>query len=201
MDVYEKGYLGKNILGMGFDLDMYMYLGVGVYICGEEMGLLELLEGKLGWFCLKFFFLVVEGFFGCFIVINNVEMLVCVLLILEMGGDKFYELGVEKNGGIKVFCVSGYVNKLGLYEFFLGINLKEIIYEYCGGIFDGCEFKVVIFGGVLCLVIMFDEIDIFVDFDLFKSVGFMLGMVGVIVIVEFMCILKVFFLFVEFLCL
>jgi NADH-quinone oxidoreductase subunit F len=189
-DAYEKGFLGKNILGTGFDLNMYTHLGAGAYICGEETGLLESLEGKPGRPRLKPPFPAVEGLFGCPTVINNVETLVCVPLILEMGGDKFLELGVEKNGGTKVFCVSGHVNKPGLYEFPLGMNLKEIIYDHCGGILDGAELKAVIPGGASCPVITPDEIDIAADFDSLKSVGSMLGTAGVIVIAEPTCILE-----------
>jgi NADH-quinone oxidoreductase subunit F len=189
-DAYDKGFLGKNILGTGFDLEMYIHPGAGAYICGEETGLLESLEGKPGRPRLKPPFPAVIGAFGCPTVINNVETLVNVPIILEMGHEAYNALGTEKNGGTKVWCVSGHVKKPGLYEFPLGTNLKEILYDYCGGILDDRPLKGVIPGGASCPVLTPDEIDIAADFDSLKSVGSLLGTCGAIVIAEPTCILQ-----------
>ena len=189
-DAYKQGYLGKNILGTGFDLDIYVHMGAGAYICGEETAMLNSLEGYAGQPRLKPPFPALIGLFGCPTVINNVETLVNVPVILEMGAEKFNALGTEKNGGTKVFGVSGHVKKPGIYEFPLGTNLKEIIYDHCGGILDDRPLKGVIPGGSSCPIITPDEIDIPCDFDSLKAVGSMLGTAGVIVIAEPTCIVQ-----------
>ncbi len=188
---YDKGYLGKNILGTGFDLDIYTHLGAGAYICGEETALIESLEGKPGQPRLKPPFPAVVGVFGCPTLVNNVETIVNVPLILEKGGDEFHSWGTERNGGTKVFCVSGHVKKPGLYEFPLGkVTLRELIYDHCGGILDDRELKGVIPGGASCPVVGPDDIDVPLDFDALKSVGSMLGTAGVMVIAEPTCIIQ-----------
>jgi NADH-quinone oxidoreductase subunit F len=190
VDAYAKGYLGKNIMGTGFDLEMYVHPGAGAYICGEETGMLESLEGKPGQPRMKPPFPAVEGLFGCPTVINNTETLVNVPIILEIGADAYNALGTEKNGGTKLWGISGHVKKPGLYEFPLGMNLKEIIYDHCGGILDDRELKGVIPGGASCPILTPDEIDISADFDSLKSVGSLLGTCGVIVIAEPTCIVQ-----------
>ena len=187
---YKKGYLGKNILGTGFDLDVYVHVGAGAYICGEETGMLESIEGKPGKPRLKPPFPAVAGLWGCPTIINNVETIVNVPLILEIGGDKFLSLGTPKNGGTKVFGISGHVKKPGIYELPLGVNLKEVIYDHCGGILDDRQLKGVIPGGSSVPIITPDEIDIPLDFDSLKKVGSMLGTAGAIVIAEPTCILQ-----------
>ncbi|MFT5433893.1 MAG: NADH-quinone oxidoreductase subunit F [Myxococcota bacterium] len=190
-DAYKRGFLGQNILGTGFNLEMHTHLGAGAYICGEETAMLESLEGKPGQPRLKPPFPAVVGLFGCPTVINNVETLVNVPLILEHGGEAFHQMGVERNGGTKVFGVSGHVNKPGLYEFPLGaVTLRELIYDHCGGILDGRELKAVVPGGASCPVVTADELDVSMDFDALKSVGSMLGTAGVIVIAEPTCIVR-----------
>ena len=186
----KRGFVGKNILGTGFDLDIYTHLGAGAYICGEETAMLESLEGKPGRPRMKPPFPAVSGLWGCPTIINNVETIVNVPVILELGSEKYNALGTEKNGGTKVFCVSGHVKKPGLYELPLGTNLKELIYEHCGGILDDRQLKGVIPGGSSCPVITADEIDIPADFDSLKRVGSMLGTAGVIVIAEPTCMVQ-----------
>lgn len=180
----RAGLLGKNILGSGFDMECWVHPGAGAYICGEETAMLSSLEGKAGQPKLKPPFPAVEGLFRCPTVVNNVETLVCVPLIIQNGGKWFADLGTERNGGPKVFGVSGHVKRPGLYEFPLGVNLKEVIYKHCGGILDDRPLKAVIPGGSSCPVLTPAEIDIPADFDSFKAVGSMLGTAGVIVIAE-----------------
>ena len=190
-DAYDRGFLGKNILGTGFDFDIYTHLGAGAYICGEETALLESLEGKPGQPRLKPPFPAVKGLFERPTVINNVETIACVPVILEHGGETFHSWGVERNGGPKVFCVSGHVKKPGLYEFPLGkVTFREIIYDHCGGILDDRDLKGVIPGGSSCPIITPDELDVACDFDSPQQVGSMLGTAGIIVIAEPTCILK-----------
>ena len=187
----KRGFLGKNVLGSGFDLEIHTHLGAGAYICGEETALLESLEGKPGQPRLKPPFPAVVGLFDCPTVINNVETIVNVPIILEHGGEEFLSWGSEKNGGTKVFCVSGHVKKPGLFEFALGqVTMRELIYDHCGGTLDDRPIKAVVPGGASCPVITGDELDVALDFDALKSVGSMLGTAGVIVIAEPTCIVR-----------
>jgi NADH-quinone oxidoreductase subunit F len=186
-----KGYIGKNILGTGFDLEMHTHLGAGAYICGEETALLESLEGKPGQPRLKPPFPAVQGLFGQPTIINNVETIVNVPIILEHGGDNFHSWGTPKNGGTKVFGVSGHVKRPGIYEFPLGkVTMRELVYEHCGGILDDRPLKAIVPGGASCPVIDPNELDVILDFDSLKAVGSMLGTAGVIVIAEPTCIVQ-----------
>ncbi|GMV39504.1 MAG: NADH-quinone oxidoreductase, F subunit NuoF [Myxococcales bacterium] len=187
----KAGLLGRNLMGTGFDLEIYTHTGAGAYICGEETALLNSLEGKAGQPRLKPPFPAVEGLFACPTVVNNVETLVNVPQIIKHGADWFNSHGTERNGGTKVFCVSGHVKRPGLYEVKLGTNLKDIIYDLCGGILDDRPLKGVIPGGSSCPIIRPDEIDIPADFDSFKAVGSMLGTAGVMVIAEPTCLVQV----------
>jgi NADH-quinone oxidoreductase subunit F len=180
----KAGLIGKNILGTGFDLDIWVHPGAGAYICGEETAMLSSIEGTAGQPKLKPPFPAVEGLFGCPTVINNVETLACVPAIIERGGEWFAALGPERNGGTKVFCVSGHVKKPGLYELPLGVTLREVIYEHCGGTLDDRPLKAVIPGGSSCPVLTPDEIDTHADFDSMAKAGTMLGTAGTIVICE-----------------
>ena len=176
-----QGYLGKGIMGTAFDLDVVVHAGAGAYICGEETALLESLEGKKGFPRLKPPFPAVVGLFGCPTVINNVETLACVGPIIANGGEWFAKLGSPKNGGNRLFCVSGHVNKPGVYELPNGTTLREIIYEHAGGIPNGRKLKAVIPGGISAPVLTADEIDVKMDFDSLKSIGSMAGSGGIIV--------------------
>ena len=156
-----RKYLGKNILGSGLDFDIHIHMGAGAYVCGEETALLESIEGKPGRPRLKPPFPAAIGLFGRPTVINNVETMACVPLILEHGGDTFHGWGRERNGGPKVFGVSGHVKRPGIYEFPLGrVTLRELIFEHCGGILDDRELKGVIPGGSSVPIVTPDELDV-----------------------------------------
>jgi NADH-quinone oxidoreductase subunit F len=180
-EMYQAGLLGKNILKSGFDHDMFVHYGAGAYICGEETGLLESLEGKPGEPRLKPPFPAVVGLFGCPTIINNVETIACVPAIIERGGEWFASLGNEGGGGTKLYCVSGHVVKPGLFEAPGGITMREVIYEHAGGVRLGRQLKGVIPGGSSCPVLLPHEIDIPMDFESLRKVGSMMGTAGVIV--------------------
>ncbi len=186
----ERGYLGKNILGSGFDFDITVHRGAGAYICGEETGLIESLEGKRGQPRVKPPFPAVVGVFGGPTVVNNVETLACIPLIMKNGADWFAGFGIPKNTGPKLYCVSGEVKKPGVYEFPMDINLRELIFEHCGGIIDDLPVKAVIPGGASAPMLTKDEIDIPLTFDALMKAGSMLGSAGVIVLSEASCIVE-----------
>jgi NADH-quinone oxidoreductase subunit F len=183
-EAYDKGYLGKNILGTGYDLDMYVHRGAGAYICGEETGLIESLEGKRGWPRIKPPFPAIEGVFRCPTIVNNVETLSCVPPIIERGADWFKSIGPESGPGPKLFCLSGHVKKPGVYELPMGVSLKELIYEHGGGILNDKKLKAVIPGGSSVPVLTAEEVDVAMDFDSLAKIGSMLGSAGVIVMDE-----------------
>lgn len=190
-EAYEHGYLGKNILLSGFDLDMKLYIGAGAYICGEETGLLESIEGKKGEPRPKPPFPAQVGLFGCPTIVNNVETLACVPHIINNGADWFASIGTPRNTGTKIFGLSGHVNKPGLYELPLGINLLELIEEYGGGTLGGRKIKAVSPGGSSSAVFSADELDIAMDFDTVAAAGSMLGTAGVTVMDETVSMIKV----------
>ncbi len=180
----KNGYLGNKILNTEFDLSVTVHRGAGAYICGEETALLESLEGKLGRPRVKPPFPAVKGLFDCPTVINNVETLSNIPHIILKGGDWFHKLGVEKDGGTRIFGISGVVNKPGIYELPVGTNLKDLIFKHAGGIQGGRKLKAVIPGGMSAPVLNEDEIDISLDSDTMVAAGSMLGSGGVIVIDE-----------------
>ena len=190
-EAYGYGYLGKNILLSGFDLDMKLYIGAGAYICGEETGLLESIEGKKGEPRPKPPFPAQVGLFGCPTIVNNVETLACVPHIINNGADWFASIGTPRNTGTKIFGLSGHVNNPGLYELPLGINLLELIEEYGGGIPGGRKIKAVSPGGSSSAVFSADELDIVMDFDTVAAAGSMLGTAGVTVMDETVSMIKV----------
>jgi NADH-quinone oxidoreductase subunit F len=138
-EAYAAGLLGKNILGSGYDLDLYVQPGGGAYICGEETALLESLEGKRGNPRLKPPFPAVAGLWGRPTVVNNVETIAAVVPIVNFGGEEYAKIGVGKSTGTKLISASGHINKPGVYEIELGVPVEEFIYsdEYCGGIRNG----------------------------------------------------------------
>ena len=161
-----KGMLGRGILGTNFDLDIILHSGAGAYICGEETGLLESLEGKRGHPRQKPPFPAVHGLYGCPTVVNNVETLANLPHIFNRGVDWYKSLGSdEKNTGPKLYCVSGHVNKPAVIERELGIPLPELIYDVCGGVRNGNRLKGVIPGGSSVPILTPDEIDVRMDFD------------------------------------
>jgi len=178
------GLLGERIMGRDFALDIVVHRGAGAYICGEETSLLESLEGKRGWPRLKPPFPAVEGYQRCPTVVNNVETLSYVPFVIEMGGQAFADLGCERNGGLRMYSISGRVNKPGIYELPMGTPLRQIIYEHAGGIVGGRKLKAVVPGGSSCPILTADEIDVPMDFDSLAKIGSMLGSAGIIVFDE-----------------
>jgi NADH-quinone oxidoreductase subunit F len=186
-EAYARGYLGKNILGSGFDFDIVVHTGAGAYECGEESALMESLEGKRGYPRIKPPFPAVVGLYGCPTIINNVETLSTVPSIILEGGEKYASRGTPKNGGTRMLCVAGHVNKPGIYEVPLGMNMKKFIYETAGGIPNGKKLKAVIPGGSSCPLLTADEIDIAMDYDSVAKAGSMLGSGGMVVMDEDTC--------------
>ncbi len=148
-EAYDAGYLGKNILGTGYDLDLFVHCGAGAYICGEETGLIESLEGKRGNPRIKPPFPAVKGVWQCPTVVNNVETLAAVVPIINMTGDEYAKIGIGKSTGTKLISASGHINKPGVYEIELGVPVEEFLYsdQYCGGIRNGKKLKAVVAGG------------------------------------------------------
>jgi len=183
-EAYDKDFLGENILGTGFKLDVYVHRGAGAYICGEETALLESLEGKRGNPRLKPPFPASVGLFGCPTVINNVETVSNIPSIILNGASWFCKAGLPKDGGTRIFGVSGMVKKPGIYELPIGTNLKEIIIQHAGGIKEGKKLKAVIPGGMSAPILTAEEIDINMDFDSLVEAKSMLGSAAIIVIDE-----------------
>ena len=180
-EAYAKGVLGGDMLGSGFKLDCAVHPGAGAYICGEETGLLSSLEGKKGMPKLKPPFPALKGLYGAPTIVNNVETLACVPHILTMGADAWNALGTEKNGGTKMYCVSGHVQKPGYYELRHSITLRELVYDICGGTLPGRTLKAVVPGGSSSPILLPSEIDVRMDFDSVGKAGSMLGSAAVIV--------------------
>jgi len=180
----RKKFLGDDILGNGYDLEIHIHRGAGAYICGEETALIESIEGKRGLPRLKPPFPAVVGVFGCPTVVNNVETLACVPHILEHGGAWFARIGTERSTGTKLFCVSGHVERPGVYEAAMGITFREIIEDLCGGIRGGGNLKAFIPGGSSAPVLPADLIDTAADFESVAQAGSMLGSGGLIVMDE-----------------
>jgi NADH-quinone oxidoreductase subunit F len=186
-EAYSRNYLGKNILGSGFDFDLIVHTGAGAYECGEESALMESLEGKRGYPRIKPPFPAVVGLYGCPTIINNVETLSTVPAIILEGGEKYASRGTPKNGGTRMLCVAGHVAKPGIYEVPLGMNMKKFIYEVAGGIPNGKKLKAVIPGGSSCPLLSASEIDIPMDYDSVAKAGSMLGSGGMVVMDEDTC--------------
>lgn len=148
-EAYANGWLGKNILGTGYDLDLYVNPGAGAYICGEETALIESLEGKRGNPRIKPPFPAVKGLWQSPTVVNNVETIAAVVPIVNDGGDEYAKIGIGKSTGTKLISASGNINKPGVYEIDLGLSMEEFIYsdEWCGGIKNGKRLKACVPGG------------------------------------------------------
>ncbi len=184
------GYLGKNILGSGFDFDAHAHLGAGAYVCGEETALIESIEGKKGQPRFKPPFPANYGLYGCPTTINNTESLSSVPEILRNGGQWFLDLGKPNNGGNKIFCVSGHVNKPGNYEVPMGIPFAELL-EMAGGVREGHQLKAVIPGGSSTPVLPAEvAMQMDMDYDSIAKAGSMLGAGSVIVMDETTCMVK-----------
>jgi NADH-quinone oxidoreductase subunit F len=187
----DAGVIGTKLLGKKeFDLDIHVHRGAGAYICGEESALLESLEGKKGYPRLKPPFPAVVGLWGKPTIINNVETIANVPWIVEHGGEAFAALGVGKSGGTRLFCVSGHVNRPGVYEKPVHYNLKKLIDEDCRGVVGGRKVKAVIPGGSSAPVLAGHEIDVSMEFDALKAAGTMAGSGGVIVFDDSTCMVR-----------
>src|SRR5213592_4427157 len=185
-----KGLLGRNILGTGFDLEVWVHRGAGAYICGEETGLIESLEGKRAYPRIKPPFPAVYGLFGCPTIVQNVETLTCLPSIVQNGPAWFKAIGPESGPGPKIYCVSGHVEKPGLYELPMGMPLREVIYDYAGGIRGGKQLKAVMPGGSSFPILTPDEIDVRMDFDSMRKINAFLGTAGIIVMDEDTCMVR-----------
>ena len=178
------GYLGQNILGSGQDCEIYVHRGAGAYEAGEETALIESLEGKRAQPRIKPPFPAVVGLYGCPTVVNNVETVCNVPPIIERGAAWFSAIGPEKNTGPKLFCVSGHVKRPGTYEAHMGVTLRELIYDYAGGIRNDRQIKAIIPGGSSVNVILPDKLDTQASFDALVAAGTMLGSAAIIVMDE-----------------
>ncbi len=183
-EAYNRGWLGKNINGTGFDFDVVVHTGAGAYECGEESALLESLEGKRGVPRIRPPFPAVAGAWQCPTVLNNVETFSAVPAIILNGGQWYADLGTPKNGGTRLLCISGHVNKPGVYEVPLGFPMMKAINELGGGILNGRKLKAVIPGGSSCPVLKAEECDIPMDYDSLAKVKSMLGSGGMVVMDE-----------------
>jgi NADH-quinone oxidoreductase subunit F len=183
-DARAAGLLGKNILGTGFDCEVYLHRGAGAYEAGEETALLESLEGKRAQPRYKPPFPAVAGAWGCPTAVNNVETLCNVPLVMTRGVEWYAALGPEKNGGPKLFCVSGHVKRPGVFEAPMKVTLKELIFDYAGGMRDGHTLKAVIPGGSSVPILMPDQIDIAASFDAVQQAGSLLGSAAIMVLDE-----------------
>jgi NADH-quinone oxidoreductase subunit F len=180
----DAGYIGRNILGSGQDCDIWVHRGAGAYEAGEETALIESLEGKRAQPRIKPPFPAVVGVYGCPTVVNNVETICNVPLIIERGHEWFASLGPEKNTGPKLYCVSGHVERPGVYEATMSVTLRELIYDYSGGIKGGKKIKAIIPGGSSVNVLLPDKLDTPASFDALVQAGSMLGSAALIVMDE-----------------
>ena len=190
-EAYKVGFLGEKIMGTEFNLDVVVHRGAGAYVCGEETALLESLEGKRGYPRLKPPFPASVGLFQCPTVINNVETLSNIPFIIQNGAEWFLKRGLPKDGGTRIFGVSGMVKRPGIYELPLGTKLRAIIFDQAGGMKDGKRLKAVIPGGMSAPILTEEEIDLPMDFDSLVSAGSMLGSAAIIVIDQETSILDV----------
>jgi NADH-quinone oxidoreductase subunit F len=184
---YAAGLFGKNILGSGYDVDCYIHRGAGAYVCGEETGLIESIEGKRGWPRIKPPFPAIAGLFGRPTVVNNVETLCNLPHIMTRGADWFTGIGPEGSHGPKLYCLSGHVNRPGCYEGPMGIPIRELIEgdAFGQGVPGGKKVKCVIPGGISMGVLSADELDMPMDFDAPRKYGLLgLGTSAVTVIDE-----------------
>jgi NADH-quinone oxidoreductase subunit F len=187
----QAGYLGKNLLGSGYDLELILHRGAGAYICGEETGLISSLEGGKGWPRVRPPFPAVSGLFGCPTVVNNVETLAALPWIIDQGAAKYSAMGTEKSKGTKLFSVCGHVQRPGVYEMEMGYPLKKLLEMDCGGVPHGRKLKGVIPGGSSVPVLRPDEIeDVRLDYESMAAAGTLLGSGGVIVMDDSTCMVK-----------
>ncbi len=183
-ECYAAGIFGKKLMGKDFEVDVLIHQGAGAYICGEETGLLNSIEGKAGQPSLKPPFPAIEGLWASPTIVNNVESLAALPDMLKMGVDDWLQLGDATHGGTKLYSISGHVKRPGVYEARHNATLRTLIYDeaYCQGLPEGRTLKAVIPGGSSSPVLTPDEIDVEMSFDGLKGVGSMLGSAGTIVL-------------------
>lgn len=186
-----QGFLGKNLLGSGYDLTITLHRGAGAYICGEETALIESLEGKKGMPRIRPPFPAVRGLYQCPTVVNNVETLSNLPHILTRGPAWYASIGTEKSKGTRIFSVSGHVNRPGNHELPLSVTLRELLTEHAGGVSGGRALKAVIPGGASAPVLTPQHLDVGMDFESLAAAGSMGGSGGVIVMAEGTCMVKV----------
>jgi NADH-quinone oxidoreductase subunit F len=191
VEATQAGYIGKNIMGSGYDLDLIVHRGAGAYICGEETALLSSLEGGRGWPKVKPPFPATHGLFGCPTVVNNVETLAALPWIIEHGAAAYAAMGTDKSKGTKLFSVSGHINKPGVYELEMGYPFMKFLEEDCGGVPHGRKLKGVIPGGGSMPVLRPDELEkVNLDYESVQAAGSFLGSGGVIVMDETTCMVR-----------
>jgi NADH-quinone oxidoreductase subunit F len=186
-EAHKKGFIGPNVLGSGFGCDIYIHRGAGAYEAGEETALLESLEGKRAQPRNKPPFPAVVGLYGSPTAVNNVETLCNVPIILVKGAEWYASLGPEKNGGPKLYCVSGHVKRPGVYEAAMTTTLRELIEGQAGGVREGRRLKAVIPGGSSVPILLPDQLDTQASFDAVQKVGSLLGSAGIIVLDDTTC--------------
>ncbi len=190
-DAYAKGFLGKNILGSGFDLDLSVHRGAGAYICGEETALIESLEGKRGQPRKKPPYPASVGLWGKPTLVHNIETLANIPHIVNRGADWYAAIGTPRSTGPKIFCVSGHVHNRGIFELPLGVSLRELLFDHAGGMAGDKKLKAVIPGGASTPMLAADQLDITLDFESLETAGSMLGTGAVIVMNEDTCMVDV----------
>lgn len=190
-EAYAKGFLGKNIFGSGYDLDIIMHTGGGAYICGEETSLLNSLEGERGMSRIRPPFPAIEGLYGCPTIVNNVETLATVPLIINNGASWYAAMGTEKSTGTKIFSLSGHIKKPGNYEVEMGTPMSALINDLGGGMLDGHKLKAIIPGGSSTPMMLPEQIDTPLDYESIQAAGSMLGSGAIIVIGDQTCMVWV----------
>ena len=186
-EAYKSGYLGKNIIGTGYNLDLHLHTSAGRYICGEETALLNSLEGKRAIPRAKPPYPATSGLFGKPTVVNNVETLCWIPHIVENGADWFKKLSLTGEGGTKLYGVSGKVKKPGLWELPLGITMGELIEEHAGGMADGYKFRGALPGGASTDFLIDSHLDVKLDFSSVQKAGSRLGTGTMIVLDDKTC--------------
>ncbi len=198
-EAYAAGYLGQNMLGTDMHLDVLLHRGAGAYICGEETGLIESLEGKRAYPRIKPPFPANIGAFGMPTVVNNAETLCNIPHIVEHGVEWYNSIGPERNRGTRMFCISGKVQKPGVYELPLGLPLRDIIFDYGGGLHKGRTLKAVIPGGGSARILTADEAtQVNADFDALQQAGSRGGSGGVMVLDDTVCVVQSTYIITEF---
>ena len=194
----EKGFLGKNIFGSGFDFKLEIKFGAGAFVCGEETALIHSIEGQRGEPTFKPPFPAIQGLWKRPTVVNNVETYACIAAIIRKGADWFKGLGTAGSPGTKVFALAGKISKVGLAEVPMGMTLRQIVYEIGGGIKDGRAFKAVQTGGPSGGCITSKNLDLPIDYEALKSIGSMMGSGGMIVMDEDDCMVNIAKFFLDF---